>query len=72
MIILYPLLDDFQEVRMILQVPQALSTNALPGESAVRLLHVCISEERNLLNEGIDRVRTCEYDEHRNQILDDT
>lgn len=72
MIILYPLLDDFEEGRMILQVPQAVSTNSFLGESAVRLLHVCISEERNLLNEDIDRVRTCEYDEHRNQILNDT
>lgn len=72
MIILYLLLDDFQEVRMILQVPQAVSTNAFLGGSAARLLHVCISEERNLLNKGIDRVRTCEYDEHRNQILNDT
>lgn len=72
MIILYPLLDDLQGVRMIIQLPQVVSTNAFLGRSAARLLHVCISEERNLLNKGIDRVRTCEYDEHRNQILNDT
>lgn len=53
MIILYPLLDDFQEVRMILQVPQAVSTNASLGGSAARLLQVmtCVYVRREELVE---------------------